>query len=47
MDANALNAAVVDWQAQPDPALLDVHTDRMELVMSPKITAQQVFCTAL
>jgi pyruvate dehydrogenase (quinone) len=42
-----LDAAVKDWLAQPGPALLDVVTSRMELVMPPFIGAQQVFGTAL
>ena len=33
--------------AQPGPALLDVVTSRMELVMPPFIGAQQAFGTAL
>jgi pyruvate dehydrogenase (quinone) len=46
-DAEALDGAVADWLAQPGPALLDVHVDRMELVMPPKVEAAQVFGTAL
>jgi pyruvate dehydrogenase (quinone) len=46
-DAEALDAAVIDWLAQPGPALLDVHIDRMALVMPPKIEAGQVFGTAI
>ncbi|HEY4075473.1 MAG TPA: thiamine pyrophosphate-dependent enzyme [Rhizomicrobium sp.] len=42
-----LEAAVQSWLAHPGPALLDVVTDRMELVMPPKIEAKQVFGTAL
>jgi pyruvate dehydrogenase (quinone) len=42
-----LDDAVRAWLAEPGPALLDVHTDRMELVMPPKIEAAQVFGTAL
>jgi pyruvate dehydrogenase (quinone) len=34
--AEELEAAVRDWIAAPGPALLDVVTDRMELVMPPK-----------
>lgn len=41
--AEDLEAAVRDWIAAPGPALLDVMTDRMELVMPPKIEAPQVF----
>ncbi len=36
-----------DWLAQSGPALLDVVTSRMELVMPPRIEASQVFGTAL
>jgi pyruvate dehydrogenase (quinone) len=43
----ALDDAVRRWLAEPGPALLDVVTDRFELVMPPKVTAQQVFGTAL
>ncbi|WP_174241427.1 thiamine pyrophosphate-dependent enzyme [Caulobacter sp. S45] len=46
-DAELLDAAVHDWLNQPGPALLDVHTDRMELVTPPKVEANQVFGTAL
>jgi pyruvate dehydrogenase (quinone) len=42
-----LEAAVRDWLAQPGPALLDVVTDRYELVMPPKVAASQVFGMAL
>jgi len=42
-----LEAAVQDWLAQPGPALLDVLTDRYELVMPPKIEPSQVFGMAL
>lgn len=45
--AEELEAAVRDWIAAPGPALLDVVTDRMELVMPPKIELAQVFGTAL
>jgi len=45
--AGDLEAAVRDWLAQPGPALLDVVTSRMELVMPPFIGAQQAFGTAL
>ncbi|MEJ0095695.1 MAG: hypothetical protein WDN46_20495 [Methylocella sp.] len=40
-------AAVRDWIAAPGPALLDVFTDRMQLVMPPKIGLDQAFGTAL
>jgi pyruvate dehydrogenase (quinone) len=45
--AEDLEAAVQDWLAQPGPALLDVVTSRLELVMPPKVEAAQVFGTAL
>jgi pyruvate dehydrogenase (quinone) len=45
--AEELEAAVRDWIAAPGPALLDVVTDRMELVIPPKIEIAQVFGTAL
>jgi pyruvate dehydrogenase (quinone) len=35
------------WLVHPGPALLDVTTDRMELVMPPKIEAKQAFGMAL
>jgi pyruvate dehydrogenase (quinone) len=46
-NADELDAAVASWLGQPGPALLDVHVDRMELVIPPKIEAAQVFGTAL
>jgi pyruvate dehydrogenase (quinone) len=45
--AEELEGAVRDWIAAPGPALLDVVTERMELVMPPRIEAAQVFGTAL
>jgi pyruvate dehydrogenase (quinone) len=42
-----LDEAVRQWLSQPGPALLDVVTDRFELVMPPKIEASQIFGTAL
>lgn len=42
-----LDEAVKRWLAEPGPALLDGVTDRFELVMPPKVTAGQVFGTAL
>lgn len=45
--ASELDGAVQSWLAEPGPALLDVVTDRFELVMPPKIEASQVFGTAL
>jgi pyruvate dehydrogenase (quinone) len=45
--AEELEGAVRDWIAAPGPALLDVLTDRMELVVPPKVELAQVFGTAL
>jgi len=45
--AEDLEAAVRAWLAEPGPALLDVLTDRMELVIPPKIEPAQFFGTAL
>jgi pyruvate dehydrogenase (quinone) len=45
--AEDLDAAVRDWLAQPGPALLDVMTSRMELVMPPHIEPAPVFGMAL
>ncbi len=45
--AEELESAVRDWIAAPGPALLDVVTERMELVIPPKIEIAQVFGTAL
>jgi pyruvate dehydrogenase (quinone) len=42
-----LEAAVRDWLAAPGPALLDVVTDRYELVMPPTVAPGQVFGMAL
>lgn len=42
-----LEAAVLAWLAHPGPALLDVTTDRLELVMPPVLEAKQIFGTAL
>jgi pyruvate dehydrogenase (quinone) len=42
-----LEAAVIDWLAQPGPALLDIVTDRMELVFPAKIEPTQVLGMAL
>lgn len=42
-----LDEAVRQWLAEPGPALLDVVTDRYELVMPPKVEAKQIFGTAL
>jgi pyruvate dehydrogenase (quinone) len=42
-----LPATVRAWLDEPGPALLDVVTDRFELVMPPKVEASQVFGTAL
>ncbi|ANJ66465.1 pyruvate dehydrogenase [Halothiobacillus diazotrophicus] len=45
--ADALEAAMGRWLAHEGPALLDVRVSRMELVMPPSVTAQQVTSTAL
>jgi pyruvate dehydrogenase (quinone) len=45
--AEDLESAVREWLAAPGPALLDVVTDRMELVIPPKIEMAQVYGTAL
>jgi pyruvate dehydrogenase (quinone) len=45
--AEDLDAAVQAWIAEPGPALLDVVTDRFELVMPPKIEAGKVAGMAL
>ncbi|WP_150292879.1 thiamine pyrophosphate-dependent enzyme [Sphingobium estronivorans] len=45
--AEQLEDAVRDWLAAPGPALLDVVTDRYELVMPPKVEAGQVAGMAL
>lgn len=42
-----LDEAVQDWLATPGPALLDVVTDRFELVMPAHVTASQIYGTAL
>ncbi|TGV07673.1 ubiquinone-dependent pyruvate dehydrogenase [Alcaligenaceae bacterium 429] len=42
-----VDQAVRDWINEPGPALLDVVTDRFELIMPPKVGADQVFGTAL
>ena len=44
---DALEDAVAAWLAAPGPALLDVLTERDELVMPPKIEASQVFGMAM
>jgi pyruvate dehydrogenase (quinone) len=41
--ADDLDVAVRDWLAQPGPALLDVMTSCMEIVMPPHIEAAPVF----
>lgn len=45
--AEDLESAVKDWLAQPGPALLDVVTSRLELVMPSHIEAGPVFGMAL
>ncbi|MRW84138.1 ubiquinone-dependent pyruvate dehydrogenase [Pseudoduganella sp. FT26W] len=42
-----LEEAVQAWLAHPGPALLDVTTDRFELVMPPTVEMKQVLGTAL
>lgn len=42
-----LDEAVQAWLAHPGPALLDVTTDRFELVMPPTVEMKQVLGTAL
>ncbi|WP_447555502.1 thiamine pyrophosphate-dependent enzyme [Vreelandella sp. EE22] len=44
---DALDDAITEWLAQPGPALLDVMTNPMELVMPPKVASGQVASTAL
>lgn len=46
-DADDLEGAVRDWLLEPGPALLDVVTDRYELVMPPAVSPAQVFGMAL
>lgn len=46
-DGAELDDAVQAWLSVPGPALLDVVTDRNELVMPPKIEPGQVFGAAL
>jgi pyruvate dehydrogenase (quinone) len=45
--AEDLDTAVRDWLAQPGPALLDVITSRMELLMPAHIEFAPIFGTAL
>jgi pyruvate dehydrogenase (quinone) len=45
--AEELDAAVQAWLAEPGPALLDVVTDRFELVMPPKVELGKVAGMAL
>ncbi|TFW16595.1 thiamine pyrophosphate-dependent enzyme [Duganella callida] len=45
--ADQLEEAVQAWLAHPGPALLDVTTDRFELVMPPHVEVKQVLGTAL
>jgi pyruvate dehydrogenase (quinone) len=45
--AEDLEEAVRDWISAPGPTLLDVVTDRMELVMPPKLEVAPVFGMAL
>lgn len=46
-DASDLENAVLAWLTEPGPALLDVVTDRYELVMPPKVEPGQVAGMAL
>ena len=46
-DPGKLDAAVAEWLGAPGPALLDVVTDRYELVMPPHVEAEKIFGTAL
>jgi len=46
-ESSEVAEAVRQWLAEPGPALLDVVTDRFELVMPPKVEAKQIFGTAL
>jgi pyruvate dehydrogenase (quinone) len=45
--ADDLEPAVKEWLAQPGPALLDVVTSRLELVMPSHVEPGQIFGTAL
>lgn len=45
--AEDLDAAVQAWLAEPGPALLDVVTDRFELVMPPNVKPGEVAGMAL
>lgn len=42
-----LEAAVLEWLAEPGPALLDVVTDRFELVMPPNVMPGRIAGMAL
>lgn len=46
-EADKLADAMQRWLAVDGPALLDVRVNRMELVMPPEVTAQQLSSTAL
>ncbi|MFZ5965017.1 thiamine pyrophosphate-dependent enzyme [Thalassococcus sp. BH17M4-6] len=46
-NADDLEGAMTEWLAADGPAILDVCTNEMELVMPPKIEAGQVASTAL
>jgi len=45
--AEDLEKAIVDWLAQPGPALLDIKVNRMELVMPPFIALEPAIGMAL
>ncbi len=46
-NANDLETEMARWLSDPSPSILDVKTNRMELVMPPKIEAKYVASTAL
>lgn len=46
-DTRDLEGAMTEWLRQDGPALLDVHVNRMELVMPPTVEASQAVSTAL
>jgi pyruvate dehydrogenase (quinone) len=45
--ADQLETAVKDWLAQPEPALLHVHVNPMQLVMPPFTQVEPAIGTAL
>jgi pyruvate dehydrogenase (quinone) len=46
-NADDLEVAMTEWLGQNGPALLDVHVNRMELVMPPTIEVGEVVSTAI